>query len=137
MTRTKRNKLPLLADIVQARFERGSEKLFYKTDLDGEEMAVDVLKQAAACKKMSDKRPLRMTRKAGSQKKAAVEEKQNGNVIFHDKLPSPRQVPRGISMTKKQKIVQNLVPRMESGRRSFWENLPESELSEDLLKTFE
>ena len=125
VARTKRNQLPLLAEIVQARFVRGDERLFYKTDLDGEEVAVDVLKKAAAFKKKS------------SPRKPHLATVGNGTLIFDDKLQPIRESPRGIAVSKKNKILANLAPRMPSNRRAFWQNLSESSSSEDLLKTFE
>jgi len=62
---------------------------------------------------------------------------ENVVIVYDDKIPPARHVPRGISAAKKHKIMKDLVPRMDSSRHPFWENLPESESSEDLLKTFE
>ena len=125
VARTKRNQLPLLSDIVQARFVRGDERLFYKTDLEGEEVAADVLKKAAAFKKKTSPRKPHHAKAA------------NSKLTFDDKIPPTRSIPRGIAVLKKKKILANLAPRMPSNRRAFWQNLPESNSSEDLLKTFE
>ena len=107
VTRSKRNKLPLLADVVQVRFERGDKRLFYKTDLDGDETAIGVLKKDAEL------------------------------TIVDDDLTPARRCARGIRAAKKETIVKELASRMPFNRRCFWETLPESETSEDLLKTFE
>ena len=125
VARTKRNQLPLLTDVVQARFVRGDERLFYKTDLDGEEVAIDVVKKAAAFKKKTSPRKLHPAKAA------------NSTLIFEDKIPPTREIPRGIAVFKKKKVLANLAPLMPSSRRAFWQNLPESNSSEDLLKTFE
>jgi hypothetical protein len=107
LTRTKKNKLPLLCDIVQARFERGNVNMFYKTDLGSDELVVAVLKKSAE------------------------------KTIVNGCLASARVNVRGIGVAKKNKILKELASRMPPNRRSFWENLPACELSEDLLKTFE
>jgi hypothetical protein len=107
VTRTKNNKLPLLADVVQVRFVRGDSRIFYKTDIDGDEIAISVLKKAAE------------------------------KTLTSDVIPENRKCPRGIAAAKKQKILKELASRMPPNRRYFWQTLPECELSEDLLKTFE
>ena len=45
-------------------------------------------------------------------------------------------IPRGLAALKK-KILANLASCMPSSRQAFWQNFPESNSSEDLLKTFE
>ena len=80
---------------------------FIKTDLTGEEFAASVLKQAA---------------------------KKN---LTTDKLAPSRTKSLGIATAKKANILKELASRMLANRRGFWESLPESESSDDLLKSFE
>jgi len=49
------------------------------------------------------------------------------------KIPMCKTEERGILTSKKLKIVRELVPRMKSNRRAFWESLPTSDNSQDLL----
>jgi len=44
---------------------------------------------------------------------------------------------RGVSSAKKAKLLEKLVTRMPENRRSFWQNLPQNENSEDLLSNVE
>jgi len=52
-------------------------------------------------------------------------------------LPPPRLMSRGVSSAKKAKLLEKLVTRMPENRRSFWQNLPQNENSEDLLSNVE
>ena len=52
-------------------------------------------------------------------------------------IPPPRLMSRGVSSAKKAKLLEKLVTRMPENRRSFWQNLPQSENSEDLLSNVE
>jgi len=52
-------------------------------------------------------------------------------------IPPPRLMSRGVSSAKKAKLLEKLVTRMPENRRSFWQNLPQSENSEDLLSVRE
>ena len=107
VTRTKKNKLPLLTDIVQVRFARGEIRMFVKYDMEGDEIPINVLKKTA-------------------EKSLTI-----------DDIPVARNLPRGISAAKKQKILKELATRMPSNRRAYWETLPECDTSDDLLNTFE
>ena len=100
--------IPLLRTIVQAKFVRGTSRMFYKTDFDDvDEKSVNFLKQVAS----SDKNLASM--------------------------PPARQCNRGLSSAKKAGIIEKLVPRMPTTRRTFWHNLPENANSQDLLNSLE
>ena len=45
---------------------------------------------------------------------------------------TPQTLPRGISSTKKAAIMKDIVHFFPENRKQFWEDLPESENSEDL-----
>ena len=107
VTRTKKNKLPLMTDIVQVRFARGEIRMFVKYDMEGDEIPINVLKKSAE------------------------------KSLTSDFIPVARNLPRGISQTKKQKILKELATRMPSNRRAYWETLPECDTSVDLLNTIE
>jgi len=53
--------------------------------------------------------------------------------LDHPRIPASKTQERGIMTSKKHKIVRELVPRMKSNRRAFWEALPTSDDSADLL----
>lgn len=55
-------------------------------------------------------------------------ERHNPKSFTPQRLPS-----RGIASSKKEKKLKDLVPLMPINRRVFWETLPESEKSEDLV----
>lgn len=48
-------------------------------------------------------------------------------------MPETRQSNRGVNDTKKQKILTDLVSKMPAVKHIFWENLPTSKDSSDLL----
>lgn len=49
-------------------------------------------------------------------------------------MPDSMKGPRGISKTKKEIILKEIVSKIKTNRREFWINLPENEASEDLLE---
>ena len=98
--RTQRNGLPLFKEIVEAKFVKGDNKLFYKTNFADDYLECDLLK-AKAKNKLS--------------------------------VPASKVTDRGLQASKKAKIVKDLVPMMPANRRAFWESLPESSDSINLL----
>ena len=52
---------------------------------------------------------------------------------FNLEMPETKTQDRGINPRKKEKIVKDLVPSMPNQKRLFWEKLPVSEASNDLL----
>ena len=50
-------------------------------------------------------------------------------------MPQPVEAPRGLNTDKKTKICNNLVPLMPAQYRAFWNELPNSDSSKDLMDT--
>ena len=48
--------------------------------------------------------------------------------------PNPCINPRGLNKTKKERILSEILPSLDVQYHGFWQNIPQSELSEDLLK---
>ena len=48
-------------------------------------------------------------------------------------MPNVMTTDRGISVSKKAKIVADLVPKMPASRKQFWVDLPENDTSVDLI----
>ena len=50
-------------------------------------------------------------------------------------MPPPIDTPRGLNTAKKEAICKNLEPLMPAHHRAFWNELPSSDDSKDLLDT--
>ena len=95
---------PLLNTVCSCIFMRGSYKIFWKTSFD------DPVYQSGEFPK----------------KKVAT------NLLRRSTIPV-KGAPRGISLKKKQDIIDKLCPLMSSNRSTFWKNLPTNENVTDLI----
>ena len=48
--------------------------------------------------------------------------------------PNPCTIPRGLNKAKNERILSEILPSLDVQYHGFWQNIPQSELSEDLLK---
>ncbi len=96
--------LPLLKDIVEVKFLRGEACMFYKVGGAAEFTRSNFLKKKAATSYLHRVTP-----------------------------PPPRSHPRGISKAKKRRIIDQVTNRMPQEKRVFWQNMPDSDTSDDLL----
>ena len=98
---------PLLSNVQEVMFERGSTKIHWKTSMGDEAYQEgDFLKKKVAMSCMKGK---------------AVPVKES---------------PRGVSETKKADLVQKLCPFMPENRRKFWVDLPVDAEARDLIDDF-
>jgi len=104
---SKRNPLPTLRSIVSVKFVRGMRcmSMYYKTNIKAEYVSVEILKNNLK------------------------------NKTFEDLFPLGNLQCRGMNKTKKDIIIQNLVPKMPVKSRAYWESLPENDSVVDLTSS--
>ena len=95
---------PMLSDVQEVQFRKGSTKLFWKVNMDDSEFLNGVFLQ----------------------KKPAAK------ILHGIQLYPSIQMPRGIG-NKKMDIVRNLCLLMPENKRCFWNSLPRNDNSEDLI----